>query len=137
MMARQPFSLPTYKDTPALDGAGSSSSDFQNLRSWQGRIAINWSGVELHLSLTLGSLLGVDNAGAVAVFNSPGIIAQQRDALRAAAEKTLTSDAKQVFDAILAVHEELDKQRNDVIHCVWGRGDAPGAFCVCSNPRFL
>jgi len=89
-----------------------------------GRIAINWSGVELHLSLTLGSLLGVENASAVAVFLSLRSHRAQRDALRAAAEKTLTGDARQIFDAILTIHQELDKQRNDVIHCVWGRGDA-------------
>jgi len=89
-----------------------------------GRIAINWSGVDLHLSLALGSLLGVESAAAVAVFLSLRNHRAQRDALRAASEKTLTGDLKELFDAILKVHEELDKQRNDVVHCVWGRSEA-------------
>jgi hypothetical protein len=89
-----------------------------------GRIAINWSGVELHLSLALGSLLGVESAAAVAVFLSLRNQRAQRDAIRAASEKTLTGDLKDLFAAILKAHEELDKQRNDVIHCVWGRSEA-------------
>ena len=121
-MARQPF-LPTYKGTPTSMGSDLIER-MPEVAQFVGRIAINWSGVELHLSLTLGSLFGVENPSAVAVFLSLRNHRAQRDALRAAAEKTLTGDARRIFDAILTIHQELDKQRNDVIHCVWGRGDA-------------
>jgi hypothetical protein len=35
-----------------------------------GRIAVKWSGVDLQMSLILGSLVGVENEAAVAVFLS-------------------------------------------------------------------
>jgi hypothetical protein len=121
-MARQPF-LPTYKDAPSQMGPDLIET-LPKVAELVGRIAINWSGVELHLSLALGSLLGVESTAAVAVFLSLRNHRAQRDALQAAAEKTLTGELKELFDAILHVHKELDKQRNDVVHCVWGRSEA-------------
>ncbi len=90
---------------------------------WVGRIAINWSGVELQLSLALGSMLGVESEAAVAVFLSLRNHRAQRDALKAAGWKTLSEGDWEVFEALLHVHSELDKQRNDVIHGVWGRSE--------------
>jgi hypothetical protein len=121
-MARQPF-LPLYKDAPTSMGPDLIET-LPKVAELVGRIAINWSGVELQLSLALGSLLGVESTAAVAVFLSMRNQRAQRDALRAASEKTLTGDLKELFDAILKVHEELDKQRNEVIHCVWGRSES-------------
>lgn len=121
-MARQPF-LPNYKDAPSLMGADLIET-LPKVAELVGRIAINWSGVDLQLSLALGSLLGVESAASVAVFLSLKNHRAQRDALRAASEKTLSGKLKELFDAVLKVHEELDKQRNDVIHCVWGRSEA-------------
>jgi hypothetical protein len=121
-MARQPF-LPMYKDAPSSMGPDLIEG-LPKVAELVGRIVINWSGVELQLSLALGSLLGVESAAAVAVFLSLRNQRAQRDALRAASEKTLTGDLKEIFSAILKIHEELDKQRNDVVHCVWGRSEA-------------
>jgi hypothetical protein len=42
----------------------------------------------------------------------------------AAAEKTLDGDLKDLFEVILALHSELDKQRNDVVHGIWGQAEA-------------
>lgn len=121
-MARQPF-LPKYKNASSKMGADLIET-LPKVAELVGRIAINWSGVDLNLSLTLGSLLGVESAASVAVFLSLKNHRAQRDALRAASEKTLTGNLKELFDAILKIHEELDKQRNDVVHCVWGHSDA-------------
>ena len=90
---------------------------------WVGRIAINWSGVELQLALALGSMLGVESDAAVAVFLSLRNHRAQRDALKAAGRKALSEDDWSVFEALLDVHSELDKQRNDVVHGVWGRSE--------------
>lgn len=97
--------------------------DMPKLAELVGRITINWSGVDLQLSLALGSMIGVENAAAVAVFLSLRNHRAQRDALAAAAEKSLSPDLKELFDAILIVHRQLDGQRNDVVHCVWGKAE--------------
>jgi hypothetical protein len=89
-----------------------------------GRIAINWSGVDLQLSLALGSLLGVESVAAVAVFTSLRSNGAKRDALEAASETTLAGELRKIFRAIISVHKRLDNQRNAVVHCVWGRSDA-------------
>lgn len=121
-MARQPF-LPTYKDTPTSMGADMIER-LPRVAELVGRIAINWSGVDLQLSLTLGSLIGVENAAAVAVFLALRQHRTQREALQAAAEKTITGVLKDVFEAILCIHRRLDRQRNDVVHGIWGRAEA-------------
>jgi hypothetical protein len=100
-----------------------------------GRIAINWAGVEVQLSLALGSMLGVENSAAVAVFLSLRNHRAQRDALRAAADKALTGETAEIFDAILARHEELDGQRNGVVHCIWGRSEATPDGIVWSSQQ--
>jgi hypothetical protein len=98
-----------------------------------GRITVNWSGVDLQMSLLLGSLLGVENEAAVAVFLSLRNHRAQRDALSAAAERRLDGKLKQGFDALIAIHSRLDKQRNDVVHAVWGRAEkTPDGIVWCS-----
>lgn len=120
-MKRQPF-LPTYKGAPT-----SMSSELieqlSEVAQWVGRIAINWSGVELQLALALGSILGVESEAAVAVFLSLRNHRAQRDALKAAGRIALSENDWGVFEALLDIHRELDKQRNDVVHGVWGRSE--------------
>ena len=118
-MARQPF-RPRDKDTPFEIGSAV-IEEVPELAALVGRIAINWAGVEVQLSLVLSSMLGVDNSAAVAVFLSLRNHRAQRDALRAAAAVSLSDEEREIFDLILSSHEELNKQRNDVVHCVWGR----------------
>lgn len=85
-----------------------------------GRITVNWSGVDLQMSLLLGSLIGVENEAAVAVFLSLKNHRAQRDALIAAADRRIKGELRLGFDALIAIHKRLDKQRNDVVHGVWG-----------------
>lgn len=78
------------------------------------------SEVEVNLALTMGSLLGVDNAGSVAVFTTLRNARARRDALMAAAIHSLTIDDLELFKAIMLVYENLDGLRNDIVHGVWG-----------------
>ena len=117
-MARQPFH-PQYADS-STQMASSLIEKMPKLADLVGRITINWSGVDLQLSLLLGSLLGINSFGAVAVFLSLRNHRSQRDALEAAANKCLSSELLDGFNTILKSHKELDKQRNDVVHGVWG-----------------
>ena len=71
----------------------------------------------------LWGLIGVENEAAVAVFLSLRNHRAQRDALSAAAEKCLDYELKRGFDALISIHKRLDKQRNDVVHGVWGTAE--------------
>lgn len=130
-MARQPFH-PTYAGTPT-SMASSMIEQMPQLAQIIGRITVNWSGVDLQMSLLLGSLLGVENEAAVAVFVSLRNHRVQRDALSAAAETCLSADLKRGFDALMAIHSRLDKQRNEVVHGVWGKAEkTPDNLIWCS-----
>ena len=96
-MARQPF-LPTYAGVPTRM-APSIINGMPKLAELVGRCVINWSGVELQLALALGSTLGVGNSASVAVFLSLRNHRAQRDALRAAADKALSGELKDLFGA--------------------------------------
>lgn len=135
-MARQPF-LPTYKDDKTAAMGAQLIESLPKVAELVGRIAINWSGVELNLSLTLGCLLGVQNAAAVAVFLSIKNSRAQREALQAAAEKILTGEVRNLFDVILSLHSRLDKQRNEVVHCVWGKSEAIPDGIIWSSHRTM
>lgn len=130
-LARQPF-FPTYSGK-STEIAAWLIDDLPKLAECVGRIAINWSGVEIELALLLGSMLGVENPASVAVFLSLRNHRAQRDALNAAAEKTLAPDIALFFDAILKIHKRLDGQRNDVIHCIWGTSESTPDGIVWSS----
>ena len=117
-MARQPFH-PQYTNSPT-QMAPSLIENMPKLAELIGRITINWSGVDLQLSLLLGSLLGTNSPGAVAVFLSLRNNRSKRDVLEAAANKCLPPELIIGFNTIVDSHKELDKQRNDVVHGVWG-----------------
>ena len=119
-MARQPF-LPTYRGTEVYLGADL-IDELPRVADLVGRCTINWSGVDLNLALTLGVMIGIQNAASVAVFTALRNHRTQRDALDAAAQVALRPHEKEVFDALMAIHNSLDGQRNDVVHCVWGVG---------------
>jgi hypothetical protein len=107
--------------------------DMPRLAQLVGQICVNWTGVDMQMGLLLGSLVGVDNEAAVAVFLSLRNNRAQRDALVAAAERTLNAELRQGFDALLSVHSRYDKQRNDVVHGVWGRAEqTPDDLVWCS-----
>jgi hypothetical protein len=132
-MKRQPY-LPGYKGSPVQIGA-SLIERLPRLAEFVGRIAINWSGVEVQLSLVLGSMLGVENSAAVAVFLSLRNHRAQRDGLRAAADKTLNDEDREILEAILARHEELDGQRNSVVHGIWGLSEATPDGIIWSSQQ--
>lgn len=121
-MARQPF-FPIHKNKPVRIGH-EIIEELPKVAELVGRIAVNWSGVDAQLSVMLGSLLGVENTASVAVFTALRNHRAQRDALRAAASGIQNEEIRDIFEAILSIHENLDKQRNDYIHCIWGVSSA-------------
>lgn len=130
-MPRQPFN-PTYSGTPTAMSAWM-IDEMPRLAQIVGQITVNWSGVDLQMALILGSLLGIENEAAVAVSVSLRNHRAQRDALSAAAEKCLAEELHTGFTELLAAHSRLDKQRNDVVHGMWGRADkTPDDLIWCS-----
>jgi hypothetical protein len=121
-MRRQPFN-PNYSGSPLQIGA-SLIEQIPRLAELVGRIAINWSGVEAQLSLALGSMLGVENAAAVALFVSLRNHRAQRDALAAVADITLAAEDREIFEAVLLRFDELNRSRNNVVHGIWGTSAA-------------
>lgn len=121
-MARQPF-LPTHKGKPTGVGFTSVTHD-KRLAALIGTCANLWTHVDLQLGLTMGSMLGVENAATVAVFTSLRNARAQRDAIFAAAKATLDEELLEYLEAIMFAHKSLDGQRNDVVHGVWGHSAA-------------
>jgi len=120
-MARQPF-LPQHAGKPTVVGESLVAS-MPRLAQLIGCITANWTGVDLHLALTLGSLVGVENPAAVAVFTALRNSRAQRDAVEAAAEVALREDPRlpEVFSAIMALHRRLDSMRNAIVQGIWGQ----------------
>ena len=124
-MRRQPFRK-RHEDARYQTGASVIESN-PPLAEIIGRIAINWSGVEVHLALALGSMVGIENPTTVAVFGALRNHRVQRDVLRAAGVSALSDDDLELLDAILLRHDELSDQRNKVVHGIWGRADHTSA----------
>lgn len=130
-MKRQPF-LPKYSSTP-MSMATWLIDEMPNLAQLVGRITVNWSGVDLQMALLLGSLLGVENEASVELFLWPRNNRAKRDAIDAVAKKTLPETLKRGFDAVISIHKRLDKQRNDVVHGIWGKAECtPDGIVWCS-----
>jgi hypothetical protein len=121
-LARQPY-LPQYKGKSSAMGADIIER-MPGVAELVGRITINWTQVDLQLSLTMGSLLGVENKASVAVFLSLRNNRAKRDALEAASNVSLDKSLQDIFKKILKVHSLFDRQRNDMVHGVWGISEA-------------
>lgn len=106
-----------YRDAPK----GIFGTDISDrLAALIGRCVCAATEVEVHLSLTMGSLLGVENPASVAVFATLRNARARRDALLAAATHSLDQELFEIFRAIIVVYERLDSTRNDIVHGVWG-----------------
>jgi hypothetical protein len=123
-MPRKPF-LPQHRGKPWSIGVYAEEAP-PVLKQLIGDVAINWSHVENHLALTMGSLLGIENSASVAVFIELRNNRSRRDALEAAAKAVLPENELLIFHAIMNIHRSLDGQRNDVVHGIWGFGSNIG-----------
>ena len=85
-----------------------------------GRCASASTNVEVHMSLLMGSLLGVSNTASVAVFSTLRNARSRREALDAAAKSSLGGEDQNLFQALMNIHKKLDGLRNDIIHGMWG-----------------
>ena len=119
LLARQPIPQ-KYHDKPKRIGIP--VADLPSLAELIGMCVDAATKLEIQLSLTMGSLLGVENAASVAVFASLRNSRARLEALEAAVT-CLDDDDQSLFLPLLKQYRSLDGQRNDIVHGVWGQID--------------
>jgi len=91
-----------------------------------GHCAALWSEVDLQYARVLAALLGSRTEPAVSIFQAIRRTNLQTIVLTAAAEATLPEKEIYLFIALRSVGDQLEGERNDLMHGLFGRsGDLP------------
>jgi hypothetical protein len=85
-----------------------------------GECTLTWSYVMHQMALLLGVLIGGDSEAAAAIFSTLQNARTRRDVLRAAADVRLTDRRRELLDAIAVVVASTEKERNSLVHGVFG-----------------
>jgi hypothetical protein len=85
-----------------------------------GSCLMAWPFIEMQLALILGQLLGSPNEAAIGVFQIIRRSTTQREVLQEAGLHTLTSDDKDLLNAVLAVEQSIESERNALAHGHFG-----------------
>jgi hypothetical protein len=115
--------LPTFKDK-RYDIGFDKIAERPKLEGAVGRCIALWSYVDNELGGLFGILLKTDSDAAQRVFLVLRRWSHQRDALKAAAEGTLSGDEMATFEALMVEYRSLESQRNDLSH---------GCFGICPD----
>ena len=85
-----------------------------------GHVTAQWSLLEMYINLTIRGLLGISQRQSHALTSRNGI-SVQLDMVRALAKETLSHNhTKKRFDTIAKRALSAMKERNNVVHAVWG-----------------
>jgi hypothetical protein len=84
------------------------------------RVIVAWSTLEVFIAGALATMLGTKAAPAVAIYSMLQSTKTQQDALIAAAETELSNAHLELLEALLMIFGSLAKQRNKIVHWVWG-----------------
>jgi hypothetical protein len=87
-----------------------------------------WSYVDNEIGGLFGILLGTNSPGAYRVFLALHRWANQRQALRAAADGVLSGNELATYKALLTEYGSMEKQRNELAH---------GCFGICPDDEEL
>jgi hypothetical protein len=85
-----------------------------------GHCIMMFSYVDWQMALVLAAIMKADSEASIAIFLSLRNARAQRDVLIAAGEMTLFDKDKEVFDAILTIYGNLQAQRADIAHGIFG-----------------
>jgi hypothetical protein len=85
-----------------------------------GACLMGWPFIEMELALILGQLLGSPNEAAIRVFQIIRRSTTQRDAIHEAGIHTLSSDDRDLLNAVLAVEQSVESERNALAHGHFG-----------------
>lgn len=110
----------SYPDAKATFGVGF-IEDRPACAAIVGRIVTSWADIEVECSRLLGELMEAkDYPAAASLFASLRSSRAQHDALRAVADVALTADDLELFSAHMARRTSLEKERNDLVHGMFG-----------------
>jgi hypothetical protein len=85
-----------------------------------GSCLVAWPHIEAEMALMLGQLIGASNSAAMGVFQTLRRSSMQREAMLAAAKAALPETDRGLIEAILNVHQSIEKERNALAHGHFG-----------------
>jgi hypothetical protein len=85
-----------------------------------GRCIAYWTAVEASQARLLAKVLGADSDAAIALYLSLRNARSKSDAMDAVVDVKLQSRDRELFGALMAYKDEIEKQRNDIAHGVLG-----------------
>jgi hypothetical protein len=117
-MPRQPF-LPKYSKADLVYGPAHILKK-PKIAEGIGRCIMAWSYVDWTMAILLAALMKANSEASVAIFLTLRNARAQREVLIAAADMTLKSPDREIFDAIILLYGSLQSQRADIAHGVFG-----------------
>lgn len=123
-MPRQPYLTVVGNPSGSFIAVGTRAiRQRPELESLVANCLMAWPNVEAEMAVTLGQLLGAENASALALFNSIRRSSSQRDALTEAAKVSLSDRDLELLSAILEVTKSIESERNALAHGHFGISD--------------
>jgi hypothetical protein len=124
-MARQPY-LALVKNPTGLsiDISTKAIGGRPDIEALIGNCLTAWPHVEAEMVLTLGQIVGAENAVALALFQQLRRSSLQRDAISDAGKIGLSPSDFKLLTAILNFHKSVETERNSLTH---------GHFGTCGN----
>jgi len=117
-MPRQPF-LPTFSHLEYAFGA-LALNNRPELASAIGRCITIWSQADSEMAKLFDTLFGTNNKISLEVFLILRNSANQREALKAAAEIRLKGENYLFFEALMSLYKSLESERNALAHGCFG-----------------
>jgi hypothetical protein len=117
-MPRQPF-LPKYSKADLIFGIAHVSKK-PKIAEAIGRCIMIWSYVDWQMAVLLAAMMKANSEASVAIFLTLRNARAQRDVLVAAADMTLSTSDRRIFDAIMLVYGSLQSERANIAHGIFG-----------------
>jgi hypothetical protein len=96
-----------------------------------------WSEIELELGALMVAFLGASAIPTVAIYTDLLAFRTREQALRSAAQKTLSPDHLDIFEAVISIVKSVAKQRDRLAHWLWRISDDLPDAILLIDPRIL
>ena len=125
---------PLERGTPVTFGA-STVLERPDLAAALGAIASTWAVVEIHLSGFLAELASTNHKAALAILARIPTAKARSETIREIGRMTMPEDQFNALKRLLALFNAGAKERNDVIHGVWGVAPSEPAALIWMHPK--
>lgn len=98
------------------------------------KIVAEWSTLESALSRIFIAMLGSDPVPGAAMYASLTAAASQKAALKAVAHTALPTEQRNLFEVLLGLYNTAQKERNKVVHWIWGYGTNLKDALILADP---